>query len=214
MEYDAPIASNKRFETLFLSRIPLGKAESHLQSILSFHFPGALFSSSKRKPNKSRRKATFGTGTMIAPIETIQANALLQEALTSPNGTAIDVAPLGKIYFKLKTTRQNPQIEIATLKADLLSLKAENESLKTELSQQKKQLIALEESCDTKINKIFETQAANLENYDNKMEEMMNSFIHRFSLLLPGNLAQCQVPAKRGPLPSPPRNHKEIFNPS
>ena len=113
-----------------------------------------------------------------------------------------------------KPARQNPQIEIATLKADLLSLKAENESLKTELSQQKKQLIALEESCDTKINKIFETQAANLENYDNKMEEMMNSFIHRFSLLLPGNLAQCQVPAKRGPLPSPPRNHKEIFNPS
>ena len=214
MEFDAPIASNKRFETLFVSRLPLGKAESHVQSILSFHFPGVLFSSSKRKSSKSKKKATFGTGTMIAPMETIQANASLQEALTSPNGIPIDVAPLGKIYFKLKTARQNSHVEIATVKAELLRLKAENANLKTELAQQKKQLKALEKSCDAKIEKIFETQTANLENYDNKMEEMMNSFINRFSLLLPGNQAQCQVPAKRGPLPSPPRNHKEIFNPS
>eukprot|EP00493_Phyllostaurus_siculus_P017220 UN17483 len=100
---DAPI-EKKRFETPFLSRIPPGKSEHHLQSILSFHFPGSLFSASKRKPSKSKKKASFGTGTMVAPIATIQGNTLLQQALASPNGTPIDVPPLGKLYFKLKST--------------------------------------------------------------------------------------------------------------
>ena len=210
---DAPI-DKKRFETLFLSRIPLGKSENHLQSILDFHFPGSLFSASKRKPSKSTKKTLFGTGTMVAPIATIQENALLQQALSSPNGTPIDVPPLGKIYFKLKAARQNPQIEIATLKADMQTLKTKNEALQTELSEQKKRLKTMEEAFDAKLNKIFETQEANLAIYDNKMEEMINSFIHKFSFLLPGNQSHCQVPAKRGPLPSPPRHHKDFFNPS
>eukprot|EP00493_Phyllostaurus_siculus_P016692 UN16947 len=69
---------------------------------------------------------------MIVPKATIQSNPLLQQAMVTPNGTPIDVAPLGKIYFKLKTEKQSPQIQISLLQAEIRNLKATNKNLQTE----------------------------------------------------------------------------------
>eukprot|EP00493_Phyllostaurus_siculus_P024885 UN25227 len=137
MEFDQP-SPVARFKTFFISRIPLGKSETHLQSIFSFHFPGALISLSLKK-RKSRKKASFMTGTLMVPIAIINSNKKLEDALTTSNGVPIDVSPLGKIFFKLKTEKQSSEAELEQLKADMCELKASNESLKIELQEQRQQ---------------------------------------------------------------------------
>ena len=101
MEFDQP-SPVARFKTFFISRIPFGKSETHLQSIFSFHFPGALISLSLKK-RKSRKKASFMTGTLMVPIAIIKSNKELEDALTASNGVPIDVSPLGKLFFKSRS---------------------------------------------------------------------------------------------------------------
>ena len=122
---NVPSNASAQFYSLFVSRIPAGKSEDHLQKIFSFHYTGSLISLSRnRDPCNSQKKLSFQTATVVIPAETINVKEQLQQALRAKNGFPIEVAPLGKLFFKLKMPNKNDQI--ALLKREIEQMKVQH----------------------------------------------------------------------------------------
>ena len=73
--------------------------ETHLQKIFETHYSGALISLTK---SRGKLKKQTVTALVTIPLVIVQAEPLLQEALSSDRGVPITLPPLSKVYFRKK----------------------------------------------------------------------------------------------------------------
>ena len=117
----------QNFEVFFVSNIPFGKAEMHLQKIFETHFSGSLISLTKARGNK-RKKTT--TTIVTIPIGIVRTNPMLQKALAGDRGVPIELSPLQKLYFRKKASPMNSTEQIIySLKKEIQSLKYKMEEM-------------------------------------------------------------------------------------
>ena len=112
---------HKKFEVFFVANLPKNKAETHLQKIFETHYSGSLICLNK---SRGKNKKQTVTAVVTIPIEIVQGDALLQEALASDRGVPISLPPLPKLYFRRKEQpKASKDAAVAKLQKEIEALK-------------------------------------------------------------------------------------------
>ena len=112
---------HKKFEVFFVANLPKNKVETHLQKIFETHYNGSLICLNK---SRGKNKKQTVTAVVTIPIEIVQGDALLQEALASDRGVPISLPPLPKLYFRRKEQpKASKDAAVAKLQKEIEALK-------------------------------------------------------------------------------------------
>ena len=149
------VDAHQLFDVFFVSNIPKGKEETHLQKIIESHYTGSLIALTKPR-GKSKKQTT--TAIVTIPSCIVQNDPLLQKALLSDKGVPISSPPLSKVYFRKKRDQK------ASVDASVVSLQKEVERLKSVIKEMKAlHIIAMQKmthKLESQTEKLEETLAA------------------------------------------------------
>ena len=149
------IDAHQHFDVFFVSNIPRGKQETHLQRIFEAHYTGSLICLTKSR-GKTKKQTT--TAIVTIPIDIVQNDGLLQQALVSDKGVPISLPPLPKLYFRKKRDQK------ASTDASVLSLQKEVQHLKSVIKDMKslhlKEMQNMTKRLESQTEKLEATLAA------------------------------------------------------